>query len=258
MSKRDLTLAVGLAAALSVGGCSRDRGDADERAVASKTPSGQSTAAPGEAADKRDVALVRVVHAVPGTEVDVLADNNPIATGVSYGKATPYKELPADADNFAIRPADKPDAAPLAENSEMITGGNHYTLVAFPAKGDEKPALQVVTDNIEQPAEGKARVRVINASPDADTVDIHAKGADDALFDDVDFKEATGYENVDPAHTAIEVRAVDGKRIIARPTIDIDPGKSYTIIVTGNRSGKPALNALVIEDQLMAPSGATE
>jgi len=248
--KKTLPVVLALSGSIAVIGCGRSTDDAS---VASQTPSGTSAAPPASAADARDQALVRVVHAVPGTNaIDVLADNQPLAAAVSYGAVTPYKELPATADNFAVRAAGQESAAPLAENSEAIMSGSHYTLVAFPGKGEEKATLQVVTDTVATPANGKARLRIIQASADVEAIDVTARNVKDSLFDDVAFKETTSYEEVDPT-TSLDLRSADGKRVLARSVVKIEAGKSYTVVVAGRTSGSPALDAFVIEDSVAAP-----
>ena len=62
-----------------VAACSQD----SERnaPVTTTTPAGQSSAPSAAVAEKRDTALVRVVHAIPaGASVDVYADDNPTGT----------------------------------------------------------------------------------------------------------------------------------------------------------------------------------
>ena len=248
--RKSFPVVLALSSAIAVIGCNRGT---DNQSVASQTPSGSSAAPPAAVADARNQALVRVVHAAPEPKaIDVLADNAQVASDVSYGAVTPYKELPASADNFAIRASGQDAAAPLAENSESIMSGNHYTLIAFPGKGDERVSLEVVSDNLTQPSEGKARVRIIQAAADVEAVDVKARNAKDALFDDVDFKETTSYSEVSPTEAALEVRSADGERVLATPSLQLEPGKSYTIVVAGKMKGAPKLDAIVIEDQVAA------
>lgn len=246
--KRSFPVALMLAGAMTIGACSRD---ADKKPVASDTPSGASTSPPAAAANARDNALVRVVDAIPDPAIDVVAEQTAIATTVTYPTVTPYKEVPASADDFAIKIAGQPDSPVLAENSEAIMSGRHYSLVAFPGKDGDRAAVKVIMDDIATPADGKARVRVINATPDTEQVDVVAKRGEETLFDDIDFREASGYKEVDPAIGMIEVRDKDGKRVLATPTVTLEAGRNYTIVVTGKAEGSPRLRAQVIEDRVV-------
>ncbi len=253
--KKSIPVALALSGAIAVIGCNRST---DDQSVASRTPSGTSAAPPAAAADERSQALVRVADTIPDAKaIDVVAENTPFATDVAFGAVTPYKALPASADEFVIRFSGQESSPPLAENSESITSGNHYTLVAFPAKGDEKASLQVFSDNLTQPSEGKARVRVIMASPDVDAVDVKAHNAKDALFDDVDFKKATSYSEVSPEEGVLEVRNAKDDRVLVTRSTKFEAGKNYTIIVAGKMSSSPKLHAFLIEDQMAARPAQT-
>lgn len=244
--KKQIPVVLALVGAVAAGACSRS---SDDHAVASKTPSGDSQAPPAAAANERDQALVRVVNAVPGTPaIEVTADQMTVASELPYASVTPYKPVPANADDFALKAG--AGGAVIAENSEAIMSGKHYTLVAFPGKDNEKVDLQVITDDIVTPEAGKARVRVVHAASDIDTVNVFAKGGTDSLFDGVDFRESTGYKDVDATITTLELKNQAGK-VVASPSVTVEPNKSYTIVVTGRTKGSPALQALIIEDRVM-------
>ena len=253
--KNQLPLVLALATAVAAGACSRS---SDTHPVASDTPSGASQAPPAAQANERDQALVRVVNAVPGTPaVDITADQVTVASGLPYASVTPYKPVSASADNFAVKIAGQQRGPMLAENSESIMSGKHYTLVAFPGKADprsgkseEKADLQVVTDDIVTPESGKARVRVVHAAADVETVNVFAKGGKDSIFDGVDFRETTGYKDIDPSITTLELKTADGN-VVATPAVSVEAGKSYTIVVAGLAHGAPALQALIIEDRVV-------
>src|SRR5262245_58201025 len=147
--------------------------------VTTTTEKGASTAPPAKEAEKANKALVRVVNALPGpAPVDAFIGDTKEFSNVAYKAVTPYKETPDVQKQFVIRPAGKDSAQPLAQNTEGISGGDHYTAIAMPAS-DGQPTLKVVSDNLTPPPSGKASVRVINASPDADEVDVFIKGKAD-------------------------------------------------------------------------------
>lgn len=279
------------------GACSKE---AEQTTPAStQTDAGRSTAPESaQAANTNGQALVRVVNAAPAAPViDVTADKNMIVTQVDYKSVTAYKEVPASADDFAITAGGSTTAAPLAENSESISSGRHYTLIAFPTMEPGKLELQVVRDDLQSPAEGKARVRVVNASPDTPTVAVFARGEQGPLFSDVDFKETAAYKEVDPRAATLEFHAVardarmarepgpvatgtemanrarddaadngrggDANTAPARATteptlatarVNLEAGKSYTLVLTGHQGDKGGIDTLIIEDAIPAPA----
>lgn len=283
-------LAVALPCLLIAGACSRE---AKQTApVTTQTDSGKASRAPesAKAANEMDQALVRVVNAAPETKaIDVLADNNLTFSAVDYKTVTPYKNVPSSADDFAIKPSGETAAQPIAKNSESISGGRHYTMIVYPgAAPDAKTEVQVINDDITPPSEGKARVRVINAAPDAHTIAAFVKGRQDALFTDVDFKEAMSYKEVDPVTETLEFRTVSSRMAatdvptaaarepsardakadnprnerneptVATARVTFEPGKTYTIVVaSGQHKGRTGgLDTIVIEDSLGAPHAA--
>jgi hypothetical protein len=228
--KRTMTTAGLSALGLSVmlvTGCNRESNQTTP--VSSQAGGAASTApASGQAADRNDQALVRVIAAADTAPLEVIADKNPIFTRVEYKEVTPYKAVPANFDDFAVKAAGQDASALLAENSESIMSGRHYTLVIFPdTDAQKKVAIDVIADDLQAPSQGKARVRVINAAAGTDDVEVFLRGQKDALFDDVDFKEAIAYKEVDPVNTTIEWRTAESLLTTANPK-------------TGDRDGQPA------------------
>jgi hypothetical protein len=215
--------------AMLVTGCNRE---SKQTAPVASESGGAASKAPesGQQADKNDQALVRVINAAPdAAALEVTADKNPVFTRVEYKEVTPYKALPANFDDFAVKAAGQDSATPLAENSESIMSGRHYTLVIFPEKdatAEKKMAIDVIADDLQTPSEGKARVRVINAAAGTDDLEVHLRGQKDALFSDVDFKEAIAYKEVDPVKTTLEWRVAESLLNTVNPK-------------TGDRTGEP-------------------
>jgi Domain of unknown function (DUF4397) len=219
--------------------------------VVSKTDSGTSTAAPAKEVAQRNNALVRVINAAPGpTAVDVFADDQKSFEAVSFRQVTPYKELPDTRHTFRVRQAGKDSEQPIAENSEGLAGGKHYTLLIMPGTND-KTTVSVINDNITAPPTDKAQVRVIHASPDVGEVDIVDKSKNNKLFSGVNFEGETAYTAVDPMKTTLEVRQEGQQQsLLTVPEANFEKGKYYTIVVTGNSKKMPKLQAVMIEDQL--------
>jgi hypothetical protein len=225
-------------------------GGASEAPVTTTTPDGRSGAPSAAAAEQRDTALVRVVHAVPsGSTVDVTADDLRVFEAVSFRDITPYKEVDGQRYGFALRAAGAPaEGEPLASSSEGLSDGEYYTVFALPGE-DGEATLQVVQDNHEEPAEGKARVRVVNAAADAGEIDVLIAGQEDALISGVDFRSVTSYDEVDPQAGELMLRANGGKAAVADlGHLQLEAGKAYTIVVVNGTSSQQPLETLVFED----------
>lgn len=221
--------------------------------VSTKSESGASTAPASSEVAKRNNALVRVINTVPGNaSIDIFAGDQKIFESVGFKNVTAYKELSDDLHAFRVRMGGQDTSPPLAENSQNLAGGRHYTIIVMPGM-NEKTALHVVNDNITAPPADKAQLRVINASPDAGEIDVVQKQENKQLFSGVNFESGTSYMNVDPIQTTLEVRQEgQDKPIVTVPNANFEKGKFYTIVITGKIKGMPALQTLMVEDQLGA------
>ena len=228
---------------LFAGAC---KGNRDTGAVTSKTAEGTSSAPASEVAENRDVALVRVINAIPaGGPVTILAGDSAAFTGVDYKTATPFREIRDDRFNFKLGSAEHP----LAENRENLNGGGHYTIVAMPdAGGADKRNLRVLEDDLKPVTPEKARIRVINAVPGDLEISVFVRGRKDPLFDGVNFKSEAGWDEVDPVAGTLEIRPEGKKNVLASlPNVKLEGGKSYTFVV----SGTPARPEIIkIEDDV--------
>ena len=224
--------------------------------VTTSTNKGASTAPPASEVKSKGNALVHVVHAVPGgPAVDVFADDAKPFTNVAYKAATPYAEVSGERHAFRVRPAGKDADQPLAENSEGLADGRHYTVVAE-AGADNKPAVYIYGDDLTLPAAGKARVRVIHASPYAGDVNVYVNGRYDKLFGGLNAMKASDYSNIDLVAGAVEVRpAGQDRAVLTVPNAKFEAGKTYTVVVTGRAKGAPKLEAVVVEDRLGGAAG---
>jgi hypothetical protein len=205
-------------------GCQRE--STRDAPVSTSSPAGQSTAPAASAAASREMALVRVVHAIPaGSTVDLFADDNKVFDSLAYKAVTPYREMDGQRYTFRLRPAGMNQAEALASNTEGLSDGKYYTVFAVPGDG-ETASLRVVADTHALPSTGKARVRVVQASSDAGEVDVYAVGRTQVLFDSVDFQSVTDYTEFDAMTGALELRPDgDSNVMLAVPNVRLDAAR---------------------------------
>ena len=248
------------------GACSRE--SQQTQPVTTTTEKGTSTAPPAKEVEQRGRTLVRIVHAMPDSPaLDLFADEAKAFASITYKTVTPYKELsgklpptppvtevPVPSANklqVVFRLRHVAQDAPLAEATEVLTLGNHYTVIVLPNAEGKEPSLKITSDDLTPAPSEKARVRVIHASPDAGEVDVYAKEIDKALFDGVNFKSEVGYKEVEPMMATLEVRPKGQKSQLATASnMKWGAGKTYTIIVMGRVRAAPKLEAVTVEDQL--------
>ena len=222
--------------------------------ITTTSPAGESTAPSSAAAERRDDALVRFVHAIPSkVVVDLYADDDRAFDGVAFRAVTPYREVNGERYTFKLRQAGTTASRPLATNSEGLDDGDYYTVIAVPGDGGAA-MLRVVEDDFSAPAEGKARVRVVHASNDIGELAVFERGRDTGLFEGVDFQSVTRYDEVDAWRGALDIKPEGGESVLATiPDAAFEAGKVYTVVIVGNSSTAPKLEAFVIEDRLGVP-----
>lgn len=159
--------------------------------------------------DRSDTAdpKVRFVHAVPDGPNVTLQRNGTAETGVTnlaYKDATQYYDVGTEDYTFSLRNAtDDTEITSLPLTTER---GNKYTIVALP-DGNGGVQLLTITDPYNKSlTSNDARLRVINAAPNAAGFDVYLTAADADLaaatpqFVGVDYGEAmpaSGADSVD-------------------------------------------------------------
>jgi hypothetical protein len=221
-----------MTALLAIGVSASCKGARTDRPVATNA-GGDTTVSPsGDQAAGAGRSMVRLVNALPANQsIDVSGDDRTLFSAISYKKVTPYVEVKDNRVTFRLFPAAKDSA--IADNSEMMSDGNRYTIVALP---DDKggATMRILRDEVV-PDSGKARIRVINAAPGVK--DVALQGQKDPLFADVDYKSEAGYKDITPITATVEIRGdnPNSKPILVK-NVHFDAGKAYTIVLTGWKS----------------------
>lgn len=263
--------------ALTVTGCAKKTEEPTTSTAAGRTsmsPSGQQAA-------NQKMALVRFVNAT-GQPMDLWFGDTKPFSDTAYKTVTPYRELPGERHDFQLRPAGQANnGEPSAKNSEGLTGGAHYTVVALLDK-DGKLKLNVIKDNLSEPSNDRAKVRVINAAPEEVEVfsPVKRKGEEntadraanpvrvdrtdrarneDKWFGGVNSDHATDYKDVDPVNSTLTIRPSASKGhpgAGVNVPVDFAAGKMYTLVVTGADKGH-ALDVVTVVDELTGTPAAS-
>src|SRR5215207_4508532 len=235
-------------------------GSEENLPVTTRTEAGTTTAPPAGEVAARKNALVRFVHAVPGlASVDLFAGDSKAFDGAFYKTVTAYAELPSASALYRLRLAGQETGEPLAEEKESFGTGRHHTVVGVPVRASGllpkggAAELHFLADEFEAPAAGRAKVRVFNASPDLDEVELYASGRAEPLVRGARFGAATAYAEAEPAAAGLEVRrAGENITTLNVPGQSVEAGGLYTVFIVGGTKGAARLEAFVVEDRLGA------
>jgi hypothetical protein len=235
------------AAGLLVGAC--DRTETSNASITTSSPAGTSTVPSSAAAKQRDNALVRVLNVVPtGATYDLFAGDLLLFDGLAFKAVTPYRAVDGKRYAFALRPAGMTQAKPLSSNTEDLSDGDFYTAIAMPGDG-HTPALRVVSDHLDSPAAGKARLRVVHAGTDAGKVDVRADGTTN-VFDDIEYRTVSDYQDVAPMNGQLHIVRDGQSSLVALSTAHLEAGRFYTLVVVSNAAAATKFEAFLIEDAL--------
>ncbi|SEK33094.1 DUF4397 domain-containing protein [Parapedobacter koreensis] len=157
------------------------------------------------------ISAVRALNAVPGSaSLDIGLDGKQLnfdnASGededFAFGDTLAYKNAwPGNRWVTVFNPADYPNAEPLAQGTVYFTPGRFYSL--YVVGYDEDTELMATEDNLSAPGAGKAKIRFINLSPNAPSLDFRVDDADTLIASNKAFKEVADFSAIDAEETYI-------------------------------------------------------
>ncbi len=194
-------------------------------------------------------ANVRVSHLAPNApSVDVYLNGQKAFTDVPFRAVTAYLDIPNgryDVGVYATGTREKPI---LEASGVDFQNDLPYTITAagFGPEKSQRPAVFV--DDLV-PSASFARLRVINASPDTQSLELAIRDGL-PLLTGVGFKSASAYLRFGPGRFDLEVR-IPGLMpgTLALPTLQLEAGKVYTVFVVGSTTDG-TLNYVLTEDRL--------
>jgi hypothetical protein len=186
----------------------------------------------GALAQSDSMAKVRVIHASPDAPaVDVYVDGEVAVEGLEFQSGTDYLDLAAGDHQFQVVPAGGDPADAVIDANATVEAGTWYSVVAVGLVAEIEPLI--VVDNITEPAEGQAHIKVVHASPDAPAVDIAVAGGP-VLFENAEFGAATEYLPVDAGTYDLEVRPAGTEDVALEvPGLALEAGTVYSAYAMG-------------------------
>lgn len=201
----------------------------------------------------RTKAQLRMVHASDAYgALDLRVDGRVRQGAVSYGGDAAYVEVdPGEAETEITRAG---SSTPLLSFTPALSRNRHYTLLAFGAEGALRQ-LQL-DDNLREPEDGRTLLRVVNAAPDAGSLDVYLTGSDEPLAQAVPVRAGVDYGSdgapitVNSATWRLRVTVAGNK---ADLRLDLGgivlASRAVTTLVLAPGRGGVLMNALLLEQQ---------
>ncbi|MGG7509798.1 DUF4397 domain-containing protein [Plantibacter sp. YIM 135249] len=173
---------------------------------------------------------------------------------VAYGQVSPYTDLAAGTYVVSMVPAGSPTSTKaMISTNVTITQGEAATVAAYGP--NTKLQTKVFVDDLTGPAEGSARIRLIQASTEVSSVDV-STSTGTPIAKRAATGTATGYASVPAGPWNLELT---GGKQEASASVDLAPGTVSTLFVLDNASGgitlMPVLDSSAAGD---APTGPVE
>jgi Domain of unknown function (DUF4397) len=215
-------------------------------------------ATPGAASGTQagDQALVRVAHFTPGLlkgDVYVIYVNGRLQLkGVPFKTVSDYLKVKPGRFKVEVREAgEPPSSTPVIAATVGLEAGKAYTVAVSGQLTDVKAAL--LTDDMSRPANGRSKVRLIQAIPGEAAVDLVSGG--DELISNARFPSASDFREVPAGTVDLEVRKAGSSQVLAKADNLRLPGGSISSLVAVGGIGE-TLQLLDIRDAAAAVSAA--
>lgn len=198
----------------------------------------------------RNKAQVRLVNASGGyAQLDLRVDSQTRQGGVTYGATASYTEVDPDEAESEITAAGSP--TPLLRFTPAVSKDRHYTVLAYGEAGALRQVL--LDDNVSEPADNRALLRVVNASSGAGALDVYLTGSNDLLSASVPVHGAaaygavSGWITVNSATWRLRVTAAGNSEDVRLdlPAVSL-PSRHITTLVITPGGGGLLVNGLLL------------
>lgn len=178
------------------------------------------------------VSYVALYNASPDApDLSIVVDNRQINSyPFEYGDYTGYLRFYTGERNLKFEPFGANNT--VVDTTITFEDDRAYSI--FVVDEYNNADVLILDDNTDAPAAGKAKVRFINLSPDADAVQLMVDGEDMPVIGSQDFKEASDFTDVDADNYNFRITSDSNNELeLNVPDIDLQAGWFYTIVVRG-------------------------
>ena len=195
-------------------------------------------------------ACLRVVNAgdPAAGPVDVYSDDTVLVQGLKYGDASAFGEVPSGQHQIRVVPAGKSVDQAHLDSDQNLGEGQAYQLTV---SGLENPKLAPWISGVDTAplAQGQARVRVVQASPDTDSVTVSVANGP-TPFAGIPLGAQSGYVPFKAGSVEFELRLSGSSTLLlTTPAIQLKEGNNYDLYVIGE-SSKGTLQLVVFSTEV--------
>ena len=198
-------------------------------------------------------ASVRLINAVPDAGgLDVSVAGRRVWSRAGFRSSTGYQAVAAG--TYPVRLEAAGPGTTLLTRALEFGKGRSYTLLALgqaergQGGGRQAAEVQVLDDARERPENGKASVRLINASPGAPPLDLVVNTI--VGLKGVGYGRRSGSLALAGGQYDLQLAAAGTTEILSGPVpLTLAPGQSYTLIAMGRAGSRPSLSLEAYPDK---------
>ncbi|HEX6892117.1 MAG TPA: DUF4397 domain-containing protein [Chryseolinea sp.] len=180
--------------------------------------------------DLGPISQVSVFHTSPDApNLDILVDDEKINNvPFEYGGTTEYLQFSSGIRGLKIRPYG--GGSPVIDTTITLEPDEHFSL--FVIDDYDNASIMMLFDNDDAPAEGNARIRFINLSPDSGPLQLRIKDVALPLTVGQSFTDASQFMELEAKTYDFEITSA-GNKVLELPGSTLQTQWSYTIYVIG-------------------------
>jgi hypothetical protein len=168
-------------------------------------------------------------------------------SSLAYENVLPYLQISPGKQEFSV--SLKQDDQIFFKSAVDVSKDQFYT--AFITSMQDlpvKPLLVITQDDVTPPTIDKAKIRLVNLSPNVGSVDLSISGKA-PLFTKLPFRGATAFAEISPGEAiSFDIKENLSPDILAtRANVRIEKGKIYTLFVKGLKGGITANTKLALD-----------
>lgn len=199
------------------------------------------------------LARLRVFHDSPDTTpVDVLLDDFVVIRDLGYLESSGYRKI--GAGDWRLRTNTAGTEVTLIDTDIFLKRDRDFTAIVI-GFSDSIDLLFLEDDN-SPPAEGEARVRVVQGAPSfPQEVDVYLTSSDvdietvNPTLTGLQFKDVSDYLEVPQGEYRIRVTIVGTKEVLMDSgAFILDSGDIRTAVIVDNQGGGPPFDVALLED----------
>lgn len=213
----------------------------------------------GGSSSSSGTASVRLLNATSSyASIDLTVNEVKHTSNIAYGKVGSYGNVDTSATTSKV--TDSSNSATIATTAPTLAGNNSYTLITYGFAGFTRTTL--LQEEEAAPDSGKAKLLVLNLSPDAGPIDVYLTAPTDSLdtatrsVANLQSGSGSGFISMSSGSYRVRVTGYNQRSTDIRldiPNLTLASAGVHTLILTGTDGGVLLNGVTLVQKGEVAP-----